>query len=150
MKTILTDPVLRRQTIGKGECGEQYHGDDATAAGNAENGDSIISFQKGRSHARQRPLAWCDQVWWRTDQPIQIGRVDGRREVIHLVIEQYARIAGDEGSAKKVVDGQRAGDSIALAIENGKVAGIAATAVAGSGGRKQIAGGGALGMNRLR
>src|SRR5699024_4589156 len=110
---------------------EQHHGDDAAAAGDAEDGDAIRGFQEGGRHARQGAFAGSDEIGRRADQAIQVRFVDGGGEVVHLIVEQHAAVTGDEGGAKQIVDGEGAGDPVALAVENGEVAGVAAAVIGG-------------------
>ena len=69
------------------------------------------------------------------------------REIVHLVVQHHARARNHQARAKEKVDGQRAGDTIALGIEHRKVRGLRARLGAGDA-RQRVAGGRAIQADR--
>ena len=92
---------------------------DERAAGSTRDGDHLAATRDDRGrHAAQRALARRDRIGFRADQAEDIRRARLRREVVHRVIEDDPRVAGDEHRTEGRVDTGRARDRVPHPIDD--------------------------------
>ena len=114
--------------FGGGEKDIGDGGDDARAAGRAEDVAQLAVFQHdGRGHGAERALAGGDGVGRALDEAEHVGRAHFGGEVVHLVVEQEAERAGGDVGAEAVVERGGDGDGVAFGVDDGVVGGVGAT-----------------------
>ncbi|AEK61998.1 hypothetical protein CFU_2168 [Collimonas fungivorans Ter331] len=107
--------------------GQQGRCDDAAAARRADHHDGLaVLGDDGRAHRRQRTFAGSDGVGFALHQAVHVGHADLGREIVHLVVEHDAGLAGHDAGAEPVV--QRVGDRhrIAPFVDDRIMGGVAA------------------------
>src|SRR3546814_1492105 len=65
-------------------------------------------------HRTQRPLAGRDGVGRALDEPEAVRHPWFRSEIVHLVVEEEARVAGDFADPEQIIDRVSDGDRVAL------------------------------------
>ena len=126
VKTRLAYDPFCRSAFARGENALQHHGDDAAAAGRAEDHQPVRALDESRTHAGEHALARGNGIGLRSHQSVHIGHAGPGGEVVHLVVEQHAGAGGDEAGAKGVIDAERGRHAIALGIENREMGGVMA------------------------
>src|SRR3546814_9369069 len=69
-------------------------------------------------HRTQRPLAGRDGVGRALDEPEAVRHPWFRSEIVHLVVEEEARVAGDFADPEQIIDRVSDGDRVALFVDH--------------------------------
>ena len=93
MKARQIDGILRVHVeIEHVEDHFHHSGRDARSAGSANNHEELAVFgDDGRSHRRERPLAWLNRVCLSAHQAEHIRFARFRDEIVHFVVQQEAQ-----------------------------------------------------------
>src|SRR5690554_2749277 len=100
MKTFARNDGFGIAAGGEFQAAEQYHGDNAAAAGRAEHGDTVFGLEEGRRHAREWALAGLNGIGLAADESVGIRLAGLSGEIVHLVVEQdtgaFGHVSGAE------------------------------------------------------
>lgn len=75
------------------------HNCGSARASGAQHG-AVRTDSKERGHTRSWALAGGDQIGRLTDKPKRIGHAGLRRKVVHLIVQQDARLTSYKASTK--------------------------------------------------
>ena len=97
----------------------QHRVDDRPAAGTSGRKRDFAILQHDRgSHRGQRPLLRCNGICFALNQTVCVWHARFRREVVHLVVEQKSGSWNRNGRTVAFVEGVRAGDDVAVGIDD--------------------------------